>query len=151
MIPLACLFIRATLQTYQMLLSTRKTTPRQPATAADAVLAAASMALFLLSCFLVFLAVKLLLGVLLLRVAGRRVKDAAARARMHHHTGARRSSAFGTVMVTDEARRVIYQDTPDEGRKVAERERAGREREMDVGMGGLDGVQRYRMCSKRIW
>lgn len=136
-----------------MLLGTRTTTVQRHGvrTTAESILAAATMALFLLACFLVFLAVKLLLGVLLLGFAGKRVKEGRARERVYANTGARRSSAFGTVMITEEARRVIYRDEPEEGRKVAERERVGRERDMGTGMEGLESVSRYRMCGKRIW
>jgi hypothetical protein len=117
----------------------------------DDFVAAATMCFFLLACFLVFLAVKLLLGVVLLSVAGNRYKSLKERERMWIHTGARRSSAFGTVTIEDETRGIIYGGNPEEERKVAEGIRIGREREMKTEMDGLETVTRYKMCAKRIW
>lgn len=189
MIPLACLFIRATIQTYHMFLATHVPSPlpstsattslsenlatsetsaalasidtilrralsRSDASAStlfDDFVAAATMAFFLLACFLIFLAVKLLLGITLLGIARSRYRGLKERERMWTHTGAHRSSAFGTTTITAENRAIIYGGNPDEELKVAEMVRKGREKEMRVEMDSLEGVTRYKMCAKRIW
>jgi hypothetical protein len=183
-LPLASLFIRATIQTYHQFLATHVPPPLPPTTSLseetvsetsaalagldailrralscspefsllDNVVAAGTMCFFLLACFLVFLAVKLLLGVLLLGFARKRYKKMKERDRMYIHTGAMRSSAFGTVTVGEEERKVIYSgELEAEGRTVREMVRKGREKEMSVEMEGLEEVTRYRMCAKRIW
>lgn len=178
-IPLASLFIRATIQTYHQFLAThvppplsdeaisettsaalagidailRRALSRSPGfSLVDNVVAAGTMCFFLLACFLVCLAVKLLLGVLLLGFARNRYEAMKERDRMHIHTGALRSSAFGTVTVGDDERSVIYSgELEAEGRSVSEMVRKGRAREMETNMDGLEQVTRYRMCAKRIW
>ncbi|KAF8246746.1 DUF747-domain-containing protein, partial [Wilcoxina mikolae CBS 423.85] len=183
-LPLASLFIRATIQTYHQFLATHVPPPLPPTTSLseetisetsatlagidailrralsrspefsllDNVVAAGTMCFFLLACFLVFLAVKLLLGVLLLGFARKRYKKMKERDRMYIHTGAMRSSAFGTVTVGEEERKVIYSgELEAEGRVVRDMVRKGREKEMKIEMDGLEEVTRYRMCAKRIW
>ncbi|KAA8894234.1 eukaryotic membrane protein family-domain-containing protein [Sphaerosporella brunnea] len=182
-IPLACLFIRATIQTYHMFLATHVPAPLPPTTSLsetenvtsssldgidtllrralgsssdsssllDDFVAATTMWFFLLACFLVFLAVKLLLGVLLLGVAGKRVESLKERERMWIHTGARRSSAFGTITISEQTRGIIYRDDPEEEKMIAERERVGREKEMKAEMDTLESVRRWKMSAKRIW
>ncbi|KAI5798222.1 eukaryotic membrane protein family-domain-containing protein, partial [Pyronema domesticum] len=181
-LPLASLFIRATIQTYHQFLATHVPSPLPPTTGlgadtetsaalasidsilrralsnpahfsfVDTIVAAGTMCFFLLSCFLVFLAVKLLLGIILLGFARNKYKTMKERERMYIHTGANRSSAFGTVTIGEEERKVIYSgELQEEGRKVAEFVRKGREREMKTEMEGLEEVERYKMCAKRIW
>lgn len=190
MIPLASLFIRATIQTYHMFLATHVPSPLPSASATtislsenlstsetsaalasidtilrralscsdasastlfDDFVAAATMAFFLLACFLIFLAVKLLLGIMLLGIARSRYKGLKERERMWTHTGAHRSSTFGTTTITEENRAIIYGGNPEEEMRVSEMVRKGREREMRVEMETLEGVTRYKMCAKRIW
>jgi len=70
---------------------------------------------------------------------------------MWTHTGAHRSSTFGTTTITEENRAIIYGGNPEEEMRVSEMVRKGREREMRVEMETLEGVTRYKMCAKRIW
>jgi hypothetical protein len=120
-------------------------------TLVDDIIAVSTMIFFLLACFMVFLAVKLLLGVLLLGFARRRYKGIKERERMYIHTGARRGGAFGGVTVSDDQKAIIYEGDPEGKKTSVEMERAGRQKEMYEGMEGLEGVTRYKMCAKRIW
>ncbi|KAI5778391.1 eukaryotic membrane protein family-domain-containing protein [Geopyxis carbonaria] len=182
-LPLACLFIRATIQTYHMFLATHVPAPLPPTTSLaehstsatavagidtimrralsrssfppstwiDDLIAAGTMVVFLLVCFLVFLAVKLALGVVLLEFARRRARGIKARERMNINTGSKRSGAFGVITVNAEQRSRIYEGDPAGEKATADRERKGQAQEMKVEMDGLEGVERYKMVSKRIW
>lgn len=191
-IPLACLFIRSTIQTYHMFLATAMPHPEpssstsltpsstpsastaalasldtilrralgrssfggnvDPATSfTDDAIAAVTMILFLLCCFLVFLAVKLVLGVALLGFARRRYRAMKDRERISAHTGARRVGGFGVVEVTDDVRRAVHEGDEEGVRKAREAERKGREKDMNPDMASMDTVMRYDMVAKRIW
>jgi hypothetical protein len=99
------------------------------------------MAFFLLACFLMFLAVKLLLGIMLLSSARSRYKGLKERERMWTHTGAHRSSTFGTTTITKENRAIIYGGNPEEEKRVSEMVRKGCEREMRVEMETFEGEE----------
>ncbi|KAL7271565.1 hypothetical protein RUND412_005663 [Rhizina undulata] len=189
-IPLACLFIRASLQTYHMFLATHVPLPipsittsldeshasaattdalanfdaiirralgrssfggnTDPTTSStDDLIAAATLVLFFLGFFLVFLAVKLVLGIFLLGFARQRYKGMKERQQIPIMTGARRVGGFGLIEVTDDQRKLIYEDDPEGERQVREREKAQTAREMNPE--GLEGVTRYAMVAKRIW
>ena len=61
----------------------------------DNIIATSTTFFFLAACFLVFLAVKLVLGVTLLRFARNRYRDIRERDRMWAHTGGKPGGAFG--------------------------------------------------------
>ncbi|KAI9672955.1 MAG: hypothetical protein M1817_003119 [Caeruleum heppii] len=200
-IPLSCLFIRATLQTYHMFLATTVPLPipstatslsesstTSPATTAalqhlddlirqalgrstfgagattfssatgdwwwiptlDDLIAFTTMAIFFLGLFLVFLGVKLVLGMLLLGFARRRYRGMKEREKQNFDSSGRRIGGWGVTPVEENKRRWIYLDDP-EGEKRA-RERSLREKAESTGGGSsFQGVSRYSMVAKRIW
>lgn len=196
-IPLSCLFIRASLQTYHMFLATNvplpipstatslsveSTTTTSPATmaalqhfdtivrqalgrssfgaggdpamgsrwSADDAIAFVAMLIFFLGVFLVLLAFKLVLGMLLLGFARRRYKDMKEREKEDVGTGGKRVGGWGVVEVDDDKKRWIYQDDPDGARASREREKAATQKPDGRGE-DYGGVSRYTMVAKRIW
>ncbi|KAI9796354.1 MAG: hypothetical protein M1833_006359 [Piccolia ochrophora] len=198
-IPLSCLFIRASLQTYHMFLATNMPLPipstatslsvdsatTSPATTAalqhfdaivrralgrssfgaggsspssdattwwttDDVIAFITMLLFFSGVFLILLACKLVLGMVLLGFARGRYKGMKERERQDVGTGGRRIGGWGVVEVDDDKKRWIYQDDPEGAKAAREREKAMRERQ-ERWDAGLSGVRRYSMAAKRIW
>ena len=117
---------------------------------ADDAIAFVAMLIFFLGVFLIFLALKLVLGMVLLGFARRRYKDMKEREKEEVGTGGRRVGGWGVVEVDDDKRRWIYKDDPDGARASREREKAsmrrGTERVEDLG-----AVNRYTMVAKRIW
>ena len=105
------------------------------------------MLLVFLIGYLFFLAVKLLLGMLLLRVARDRYLGMKERERMGIETGGKRIGGWGVVDVDEEKRRWLYSDDAEGLRALREREEKSRGKE-GVGLGG---VSRYAMVAKRIW
>lgn len=146
----------------------------------DAVAVATMLVVFTLL-FLVFLAAKLVLGIVLLRVS--RDRYARLRARelavaqgradpeprgVHDLKGSRRVGGYGKVEVGEERRRLIYEDDVEGLRKAREKERKTMGEDGDgaggggAGKGGgrgrgvdkefdFNGVMRYEMINKRIW
>lgn len=112
----------------------------------DNLMAAAMLIIFFLGFFLVFLAVKLVLGICLLSFARKRYKGMKERAEMNFLTGARKVGGFGLIEVSDDQKKRIYADDPAGERAMKERESRPPPREID-----LDTVQRYSMAAKRIW
>jgi Eukaryotic membrane protein family len=217
-IPLACLFIRASLQTYQMFLATQVPLPSfaSPITTAavttsltetlasstntsnifssmvsDAfqhidfilgrllsppfpvpsifarifslmsisvsipypplpTISQIMLFVFLLISFLVFLSLKLVLGICLLGFARRRYKTMKSRERMNYLTGARRVGGFGTIEVNEDQKKWLYADDPEGARQARERDLRGKATEERGGI-GLENVRRYSMAAKRIW
>lgn len=187
-IPLACLFIRASLQTYQMFLATHIPLPlpsvttslaqsnaspvttaalanidailrralgrpsfggsmsTNPESSSDNLMEIAMLLISFLGFFLVFLAVKLVLGICLLGFARKRYKGMKDRAGMNFLTGARKVGGFGLIEVSDDQKKWIYADDPAGERAMKERESRPPPREID-----LDTVKRYSMAAKRIW
>ncbi|KAI9651469.1 MAG: hypothetical protein M1831_000972 [Alyxoria varia] len=232
-IPLACLFIRAALQTYHMFLATNITTsppvlstatslsvePEAQPTASpvlvqieqifrralgqssfgagsatggsngsgsswwfsssrwslfslDDMIALATMLFFFLALYLILLAFKLALGMVLLRWARGRYKGMKGRENEKVvEAGSKRLGGWGTVEVGEERRKWIYEDDPVGLRNLREREAKGREKDGvtetadgkaapaigSASAGGaavtktLEGVDRYSMVAKRIW
>ncbi|KAF2657898.1 DUF747-domain-containing protein [Lophiostoma macrostomum CBS 122681] len=207
-LPLACLFIRAAIQTYHMFIATHMPLPFPPAastatsltesattsspatTAAlahidhifrralgrstfgagagvaeqsswsawltwslDDFIAFFTMGIVFLVGYLFFLAFKLILGMVLLRIARNRYRGMKEREFLNTETGGKRLGGWGVVDVDEEKRRWIYNDDADALRNLREREEKGRrkeqkEREEGVGFGH---VSRYSMVAKRIW
>lgn len=183
MLPLACVFIRSTIQTYHQFLATHvpsafppssstSLTPTSTPDAAssldhllhralsrhspetswtDRLVSVGTMFTFLSACFLVFLSVKLILGVLLLGFARRRYRGIRERERMNCAVGGRYGGAHGVVNVGKDERKRIWEGDEKGLKACEERERKGREAELKKEMDGLDRVKRYEMSSKRIW
>ncbi|KAF2397023.1 DUF747-domain-containing protein [Trichodelitschia bisporula] len=162
-IPLACLFIRAAVQTYQMFAAMYVPAPRAPlagsatssatTTAAiarfDALVHAvrsgnmwdagavwAARIVFFLVVYLLLLGAKLVLGMALLGLARRRYRGMKERERtVYDAAGGRRFGDIGMVEVDEDKRRWIAGEEKKEKRRVVE----------------LAGVDRYAMVAKRIW
>jgi Eukaryotic membrane protein family len=115
---------------------------------------AIALFLLLLICavvFLVLVAAKLMLGLVLLRWARYRCAGMRERERTGVDVGSRRLGVNGMVEVPDEARRRIYEGDDAGLAKVKEKEdKARRDRERGRGL-ELGGVSRYAMVAKRIW
>lgn len=201
-IPLSCLFIRASVQTYHMFLATHVPIPMPSAATAvsfegdaamtspatmkalehidhifrralgrssfgvgtgdttgtaalswwglDDVIALATMAIVFLALYLLLLAFKLILGMLLLAYARGRYMGMKERERQSTDARGRRVGGWGVVEVGEEKRRWIYEDDPDGLRDLQAREARGRAR-ADKNEMSLDGIDRYMMAAKRIW
>jgi hypothetical protein len=197
-IPLSCLFIRASMQTYHMFLATHvpipipstataialETETRATSTATmqalehidhifrralgrssfgigvestsvfsrwsiDDAIALATMIMCFLALYLVLLALKLVLGMVLLNFARSRYVGMKERERESTDTRGRRVGGWGVVEVGEEKRRWIYDDDLDALRDLREREAKGKAK-AGGGM-DLDRVERYAMAAKRIW
>lgn len=199
---LACLFIRASVQTYHMFLATHIPFPipstatslaleeaeseaTSPATTAalahidkilrralgrstfgaatepptatswlntwtfDDIIALTTMLLVFLVFYLVLLAAKLVLGMLLLSLSRRRYKGMKERERALTQTEGKRLGGFGITEVDEDKKRWIYADDEDALKKLKDRERRGKEEsKKDV---DYARVMRYDMVAKRIW
>ena len=191
-IPLSCLFIRAGVQSYQMLIASWQPSPipsfstsltsvhdfyeeaSSEATASaqslyqrfdhfvhqipSSLTTASNYSRFAtLLVFVVFyfalIAVKLVLGMVLLQYSRGRYQKMKARENQptHHIEGGRRVGGWGVVEVDEDKRRVIYDDDPDGFRILKERELRDKEKREKAGDKVLDGVMRYEMAAKRIW
>ncbi|KAI9726749.1 MAG: hypothetical protein M1828_000605 [Chrysothrix sp. TS-e1954] len=202
-IPLACLFIRAMLQTYHMFLATNISPPlvststslaveAEPTTSPilakldtifrralgqssfgggnshapsslgrlwswsiDDVIALTTMLLFFLALYLLLLAFKLVLGMVLLSAARARYANMKQReAENYSEPGTKRLGGWGVTEVGDENKRHIKQEDPNElrmraGSALRDRDKDGRRKD---GKGDrLERVERYDMVAKRIW
>jgi hypothetical protein len=115
-------------------------------------------ALIFIVAFLVLLAAKLVLGMVLLAFSRDRYRSMKEREKenIYHVEGGRRVGGWGVVEVDEDKRRWIYDDDPDGLRALREREerdKAKRERDRDRGVGveSFESVKRYEMVAKRIW
>ncbi|KIW16422.1 hypothetical protein PV08_06474 [Exophiala spinifera] len=197
-IPLSCLFIRASVQTYQMFMAAwvpstapssstslasiyedysaaRSTLPLSTSAAISrtvddiirsiptvitksrAVTHMTTVLMFLLL-FLILLACKLVLGMVLLAFARSRYHSMKLREKnaIHHVEGGRRVGGWGVVEVDEDKRRWIYEDDPAGLRALREKEERDKnkqQKEKDKGHGveAFDKVKRYEMVAKRIW
>lgn len=210
-IPLSCLFIRASVQTYHMFLASHFPPPLPSAVTSvvesgsgaspsaattkamegldavirkalgratysepdvirswwsrdsDDLIAFIAMAAFFLGAFLALLAVKLVLGMLLLRWARGRYEEIDARERRNSRSGrhvdkdldtkGKRLGGLGIIELDDEKKGMIYVDDPKGLEEMKKREGKWREvaeRERKEGA-DFEGVARYEMSGKRIW
>ncbi|KAF2670298.1 DUF747-domain-containing protein [Microthyrium microscopicum] len=202
-LPLACLFIRTTIQTYHMFLATHMPLPlpstatslsmesaseasTPAATAAlahvdqlfrralgrsgypldpsapaplfsvyfmDDLIAFALLFLVCLGAFLLLLAAKLVLGMIMLRWARSRYKGMKERTHGRIEAGGTRLGVSAMVEVDDEKRRMLYADDPDGLVRYYDKQekiRRDKEREKEKGL-DLNRVRRYDMVAKRIW
>ena len=112
--------------------------------------------LVLMLVFLVLLACKLVLGMLLLSFARARYRSMKEREKnpIYHVDGGRRIGGWGVVEVDEDKRRWVYADDPDGLQALQDREnreRLKREKEKEVGVSAFDHIKRYDMVAKRIW
>ena len=115
----------------------------------DDVIALATMAIFFLAIYLVLLACKLVLGMLLLSFARSRYVGMKEREQQGTTVDGRRVGGWGVVEVNEEKRRWIYEDDADGLQELREKEARGRKGEEKGDR--LDTVDRYTMAAKRIW
>ncbi|KAF1940597.1 DUF747-domain-containing protein [Clathrospora elynae] len=119
----------------------------------DDLIAGSTMLIVFLIGYFIFLAFKLLLGMLLLSVARKRYLGMQEREMMNVETGGKRIGGWGVVDVDDEKRKHIYDDDPEALKRLRERDGKGRkkeEQEREKGT-GFGHVSRYAMVAKRIW
>jgi hypothetical protein len=199
---LACLFIRASIQTYHMFLAAHlpfplpsvatsisldseaaSTTPGTTAALAhidkifrralgrsafgggaeaeqssvfslwslDDLIAFSAMLVFFFVIYLLLLAVKLVLGMVLLSVSRRRYKGMKERERAVVDTHGKRLGGWGTVEVDEDKRRWIYADDEVGLAKIRERDRKAQQSAKENKGMDYDKVMRYDMVAKRIW
>jgi hypothetical protein len=111
------------------------------------------MLIVFLVVYLIFLAFKLILGMLLLRVARNRCHGMKEREMVNVETGGKRIGGWGVGAGDAGKRRSIHNDDPDGLRSLRERDEKQRkkddaERERGTSFGH---VSRYAMVAKRIW
>jgi hypothetical protein len=119
----------------------------------DDLIAGSTMLIVFLVVYLIFLAFKLILGMLLLIVARKRYHGMQERELMNVETGGKRIGGWGVVDVDDDKRRQIYDDDPETLKRLRERDektkkKEDQERERGTSFGH---VSRYTMVAKRIW
>jgi hypothetical protein len=119
----------------------------------DDLIAGSTMLIVFLVVYLIFLAFKLILGMLLLRVARNRCHGMKEREMVNVETGGKRIGGWGVVDVDEDKRRYIHNDDPDGLRSLRDRDEKQRkkddaERERGTSFGH---VSRYAMVAKRIW
>lgn len=109
--------------------------------------------LFLALGFLVLLAIKLVLGMLLLSFARSRYRSMKEREpqHLHHVEGGRRVGGWGVVEVDADKRRWIYDDDMAGLQTLREREERDKVKREKGANDTFDKVQRYEMVAKRIW
>lgn len=122
---------------------------------ADDVVAGLTMLTFFLGAFLVLLALKLVLGMILLRFARNRYRDMKKREHQTYDTGGKRVGGWGMIEVDEDKRRWIYDDDPEGLRKLREKERVAKEKSEKAVANGtatdFSRISRYEMSAKRIW
>lgn len=199
---LACLFIRASIQTYHMFLAAHFPSPlpimatsislesdaasTTPATRAalahidqifrralgrstfggggeadrssffrwwamDDLIALSTMLVFFFVIYLLLLALKLVLGMVLLSVSRRRYKGMKERERAVVDTHGKRLGGWGTVEVDEDKKRWIYADDEKGLEKIRQRDRKAQQVTKDNKATDYDKVMRYDMVAKRIW
>ncbi|KAH9864171.1 hypothetical protein J1614_010105 [Plenodomus biglobosus] len=119
----------------------------------DDLIAGSTMLLVFLIGYLIFLAFKLLLGMLLLSIARKRYRGMQEREMMNVETGGKRIGGWGVVDVDDEMRKVIYNDDQESLRRLKERDEKAKKKEEQEREKGVNfgHVSRYAMVAKRIW
>jgi hypothetical protein len=119
----------------------------------DDVIAGSTMVIVFLVVYLIFLAFKLILGMLLLIVARRRYHGMQEREMMNVETGGKRIGGWGVVDVEEDKRRHIYDDDPETLKRLRERDEKAKKKEEQERERGISfgHVSRYTMVAKRIW
>lgn len=196
-IPLACLFIRAALQTYHMFVATNVTTPSSslPITTTslsveavttlpwwtkldhifrramgtssfgggaivdwasawtlDDIIALVTMIVFFLAIYMLLLAFKLVLGMVLLRLARARYEGIKRRENDRiTEPGTKRTGGWGVVELGEDRRKQIYEGDVQGLKSLKDREAKADQKYARGASKGLDNVDRYSMVAKRIW
>lgn len=119
----------------------------------DDLIAGATMLIVFLVIYLIFLAFKLILGMILLTVARKRYHGMQEREMMNVETGGKRIGGWGVVDVDENMRKHIYDDDPESLKRLRDRDEKSKkkddqERERGTSFGH---VSRYAMVAKRIW
>ncbi|KAH7396887.1 eukaryotic membrane protein family-domain-containing protein [Phaeosphaeria sp. MPI-PUGE-AT-0046c] len=119
----------------------------------DDLIAGSTMLTVFLVVYLIFLALKLILGMLLLIVARKRYHGMQERERLSVETGGKRIGGWGVVDVDEDKRKHIYDDDAESLKRLRERDEKQKkkdeqERERGTSFGH---VSRYAMVAKRIW
>lgn len=119
----------------------------------DDAIAFITMLIFFLAVYLVLLACKLVLGMVLLSYARKRYRTMKERENLVVDTKGKRLGGWGTVEVDDEKRKWIYEDDPEGAKALKERERKAENKAREASEKGVDfgKVTRYEMAAKRIW
>jgi hypothetical protein len=119
---------------------------------ADDAIAALTMLIFFLGAFLVLLACKLVLGMLLLKFARNRYSSMKLRESANYDTAGKRLGGWGMVEVDESKKRWIYDDDLENLQKLKEKEKAAKEKSERGGQAqDLSKISRYEMSAKRIW
>jgi len=100
--------------------------------------------------FFVLLACKLVLGMLLLKFSRNRYLSMKKRENQNYDTEGKRLGGWGMTEVDEDKRRWIYDDDPEQLRKLKEKERAFKEKAEKNGPQDFSKISRYEMV-KRIW
>lgn len=116
----------------------------------DDIIAALTMIVFFLGAFLILLACKLVLGMLLLRFARNRYCDMKTQEHQNYDTDGKRLGGWGMTEVDDDKKRWIYNDDPETLRKLKEKQRAAKEKAEKSTAQDFGKLSRYEMV-KRIW
>jgi hypothetical protein len=119
----------------------------------DDLIAGCTMLIVFLVVYLIFLAFKLILGMLLLTVARKRYYGMQDREMLNIETGGKRLGGWGVVDVDEGMRRTIYDDDPEALKRLKERDEKTKKKEdgeRDRGI-SFGHVSRYAMVGKRIW
>ena len=110
--------------------------------------------LIVLIIFLILLAGKLVLGMMLLSFSRSRYRSMKEREKnvIHHVEGGKRIGGWGVVEVDEDKRRWIYDGDADGLKALKEREARDKlKQEKGIGEAAFDKVKRYEMVAKRIW
>jgi hypothetical protein len=120
---------------------------------ADNAIAALTMLVFFLGAYFVLLAMKLVLGMVLLRFARNRYRDMKRREQANYDTNGKRVGGWGMVEVDDDKKRWIYDDDPDALKRIKDKERVAKEKAEKGAAVSADfsKISRYEMSAKRIW
>jgi hypothetical protein len=118
----------------------------------DDLIALLTMLIFFLCAFLILLACKLILGMLLLNYARNRYSTMKKREHMSLDTKGKIVGDWGLAEVDDEKIKWIYRNDPDGVNVLKERERreAAKGKAFEKGA-DFSKVTRYEMVAKRIW
>ncbi|EAT86260.2 hypothetical protein SNOG_06429 [Parastagonospora nodorum SN15] len=95
----------------------------------DDLIAGSTMLIVFLVIYLIFLAFKLILGMLLLIVARKRYHGMQEREMLNVETGGKRIGGFGVVDVDDNARKHIYDDDPETLKRLRDRDEKAKKKE----------------------
>lgn len=119
----------------------------------DDLIAGFTMLIVFLVGYLIFLASKLILGMILLSWARKRYAGMQEREMMNVETGGKRIGGWGVVDVDDEKRKHIYDDDREALQRLKERDEKAKKKEQQERERGISfgHVSRYAMVAKRIW